>query len=366
MMVGRRRCRGERGELVGVPRPPLKALAGALPIDAEGLLSGAEQSNNSVVFGERLILKLYRRIEEGPHPELEVLRRLDEAKFENAVPLAGWLEYRRRGAEPAVIAVLQGYVPNQGSGWDQAVAAIAEGESQERYESWARLLGTRTAELHLALAGGGGPAFEPEPTTMSDARSVYQSVRALGAHVIEMLSQRLGSLPDLAQADALLVIESKDQLLAPLRGLLEKPLTACRVRCHGDLHLGQVLFTGSDYVFIDFEGEPARRLPERRQKRWSLRDVAGMLRSFHYAAGSAQAPAGWATAAADAYLAGYLERVRGAAFLRSDERELRLLLDAMLLEKALYEVRYELENRPAWVGIPLRGVAELASSETPA
>jgi maltose alpha-D-glucosyltransferase/alpha-amylase len=364
-VAGRRRLKGEGGELVGICRPPLESMLGGLPRDVEAMLTGAEQSNNSVIFGERLILKLYRRIEEGTHPELELLRRLSSEGFENAVPLAGWLEYRRRGGEPAVVALLQGYVPNQGSGWDQALAAISEGDGRDEYRGWARLLGKRTGELHLAMAGGAGPAFVLEPTAMSDTRSIYQSIRVLGTQVVEMLSQRLEGIPTAAQPDAREVIESRGQLLAQLRRLLDRPIAASRMRGHGDLHLGQVLFTGSDYVFIDFEGEPARRLAERRLKRWSLRDVAGMLRSFDYAAAAASAPAGWAAAAADAYLAGYLESAQGAPFLRSDDREVRLLLSALLLEKALYEVRYELENRPAWVGIPLRGLLQLVQSEAP-
>jgi maltose alpha-D-glucosyltransferase/alpha-amylase len=365
-VADRRRLKGESGELVGISRPPLEGMLGGLPRDVEAMLTGAEQSNNSVIFGERLILKLYRRIEEGAHPELELLRRLSSEGFANAVPLAGWLEYRRRGGEPALVALLQGYVPNQGSGWDQALAAIAEGDGRAEYQEWARLLGRRTGELHVALAGGVGPAFVLEPTAMSDARSIYQSIRVLGIQVVEMLSQRLQTMPPAAQPVAVEVIASRTQLLAALRHLLDRPIAACRMRGHGDLHLGQVLFTGSDYVFIDFEGEPARRLAERRLKRWSLRDVAGMLRSFDYAAETASAPAGWAAAAGEAYLAGYLDSARGAAFLRSDDREVKLLLRAMLLEKALYEVRYELENRPEWVGIPLRGLLDLIQSEAPA
>ena len=171
-----------------------------------------------------------------------------------------------------------------------------------------------------------------------------------------------------AQADAALVLGMEGEFMGRLRALLQRPITATRIRTHGDYHLGQVLWTGGDFVIIDFEGEPARPLAERRLKRWPLRDVAGMLRSFDYAVHTSLRPRHrgdpalgrtWLREVTGAYLAAYYETAGSASFLPADETGRKVLLDAFLLEKALYEVRYELNNRPTWVGIPLRGILGL-------
>jgi maltose alpha-D-glucosyltransferase/alpha-amylase len=232
----------------------------------------------------------------------------------------------------------------------------------ERYRPYAELLGRRSAEMHLALASRpDNPAFAPEPTLTGDARSVYQSIRSMAAQVLPVVRRRLELMSDEAGGDAELVLDAWDQLHDRVRGLLRRPISARRIRCHGDYHLGQVLFTGADFVIVDFEGEPARPLRERRLKRWALRDVAGMLRSFAYAGLAAQSPLGeeWASGASEAFLATYVETAQGAPFLPRDDGERELLLDAMLIEKALYELRYELDHRPEWVHIPLRGLANL-------
>ena len=237
---------------------------------------------------------------------------------------------------------------------------------------WATLLGARTGELHAALARSAVEAFEPEPFSKLYQRSLYQGFRAGLRSTLAMLNRRRNQLREDVRAAARTVTEGAEQLeavIAPLRG---GNLDAIRIRTHGDYHLGQVLVTQSDFVIIDFEGEPARPTSERRIKRSPLVDIAGMLRSFDYAArvglqerterGLLSSPsdpianrwAGWWRAEMTvAFLRGYLAVPETRELLPSDSDDLRLLLQAYLLDKALYELRYELANRPAWAAIPL-------------
>src|SRR5207302_7975068 len=187
------------------------------------------------------------------------------------------------------LGILQAYVPNQGDAWAFTLAQLeryfAHPTALAEYLERAALLGRRTAELHLALGGDADDAdFAPAPSTMLDQRSVYQSVRSQATQALSMLRR---PLPPTIQTEAQVLLEIEVELLARLRAILQRPITATRIRTHGDYHLGQVLWTGGDFVIIDFEGEPARPIAERRLKRWPLRDVAGMLRSFDYAANEA-------------------------------------------------------------------------------
>src|SRR4029450_9283561 len=240
------------------------------------------------------------------------------------------------------------------------------------------LLGQRTAELHLDLASSGVSAgFAPEPFTGLHQRSLYQSTRGLMASVFPALQRKVEGLQNGIRAEARTVIDLEPQVLRRFQTILEGQLTGMRIRCHGDYHLGQVLFTGKDFVIIDFEGETTRRLSQRRLKRSPLKDVAGMLRSFHYAAYSAlfnQAARGIVPAARLSNMeewAGVWYKWVGATFLREylhtmgespilprRRDELRTLLGVLVLEKAVYEVDYELNNRPEWLRIPLRGVIQ--------
>ena len=233
--------------------------------------------------------------------------------------------------------------------------------------------------MHAALASETrDPAFAPEPFTEHYQRSVYQSIHTLSRNNLRLLGRVAESLPPGAAHDAKVVLASHGTVDARLRALLSHRFGGQRIRVHGDFHAGQVLHTGRDLVIIDFEGEPARPLSERRLKRSALRDVAGMIRSFHYAAyGSLlhpglvpnvreeDAPAlepwvrVWYRWVSAAYLLGYREATAGAAFLPSDMGEWATVLDAMLFHKAFYELGYELNNRPDWVAIPLRGIAQL-------
>jgi maltose alpha-D-glucosyltransferase/alpha-amylase len=359
----RHRFKGRIGGVLALPTPQLARLrSGGGELAPH--LSGAEQSNNSVVFGERLIMKLFRRVEAGINPDLEMQRFLTERGFPNIPTVAGALLYRRGRDQTSALAMLQAYVPNQGDGWSHALDMLANGDrgAIERYQPLAALLGQRTGELHVALSSyAKDSAFAPEATTMLTTRSIYQSIRTPALQVMRQLKRQLTRLPDDAREDAEAVVALESKLLSRLLALLNRPISAHRIRCHGDYHLGQVLFTGGDFVIVDFEGEPLRPLPERRLKRWASKDVAGMLRSFTYAAEAAEVEFGeeWAERASTAFLRAYWEAAGSAPFASPKVEERRLLLDTMLIEKALYELRYELDNRPGWVRIPLRGLRRL-------
>jgi maltose alpha-D-glucosyltransferase / alpha-amylase len=405
----RRRSSGSTGMLVGSTTKAFTRLRGPDTIKLEAALSVAEQSNNSVVFGERLILKVSRRLEEGVNPELEVGRFLTEkTTFAQIAQIAGSLELRRDKGEPVTLAILQGYVPNQGDAWQYTLTTLdhylkgvelagasveppklprnlvqasagdlpeAAARTVGAYLDSARLLGQRTAELHAALASDPDDvAFAPERVSQQDQRSIYQSLNGVALRSMELLRSQLKRLPEDAREEARQVLELEPRISAALRAFLGRRLTTTRIRVHGDYHLGQVLYTGHDFVIIDFEGEPTRTLYERRLKRLALRDVAGMLRSFHYASRTAlrsehlrsEASARfnswsrfWVDCVSATYLRSYLATAGTASFVPHTVEELDIQLTTMLLEKALYELRYELNMRPDWVRIPLRGIIDL-------
>jgi maltose alpha-D-glucosyltransferase/alpha-amylase len=409
-IIGRRkRLKGSSGLLNGAPTKDFRELRNGGEL--HGQVLKAEQSNTAIVFGERLFLKLFRRLEPGINTDLEMgLFLNEETSFRNTPRIAGAIEYANDGSEPTTVAILQSYIPNSGDAWRYTLDVInrffervvSDPEAVERltkatpsdplltlaekppsnvaqeliagYLADAELLGRRTAQMHLALASREDiAAFRPEPFTPHYQRSIYQSMRTLTVQTFQLLRRRAKQLPD---AEELLGRET--EIHQRLRSLIEGRIGGSRIRVHGDYHLGQVLYTGNDFVIIDFEGEPARPLSERRIKRGALRDVAGMLRSFHYAPyavvygqseGSVIRPedvgaleAGsrfWQRWVSAAFLRAYLEESGTASHLPSNRKELGLLLDAYLLEKALYEIAYELNNRPDWVRIPIRGALEL-------
>jgi maltose alpha-D-glucosyltransferase/alpha-amylase len=413
LIAGRRRLRGERGgELVGAPTRALRGLTQGLDdTNLEPLPIRAEQSNSSINFGGHLIMKLFRKIDSGLNPDLEIGRFLtDERGFLNTPPVAGSIEYVRNGDEPLTVAILQGFVENEGDAWDytldvlrtyfdevlarpdlaapaasSTLAALLDASVIEEpaladeliggYLERARLLGQRTAELHRALASGAGPAFAPEPFSQLYQRSIYQGMRTLTVQIFQGLRKLLPSLPDSVRADAEAALAGEDALMARFQRIVGGKIEASRTRIHGDFHLGQVLFTGKDFMIIDLEGEPMRPISERRIKRSPLRDVAGMLRSFQYAAYSsyfsrvssmsvpeeeAARLRGWADFwcfwVSAEYLGGYIEHAAGAAFMPSARGDLETLLEVYVLEKVVYEVGYEMNNRPTWLSIPLSGI----------
>jgi len=244
------------------------------------------------------------------------------------------------------------------------------------YLEMARLIGKRTGEMHLALASEpDDPRFSPEPFSLLYQRSLYHSMRTLARRVFDLLNKNLSSMSSQVRAKAEAVAPFEKEIITRFSRLYSKKIPSMKIRIHGDYHLGQVLYTGNDFIIIDFEGEPARSIGERRLKRSPLRDVAGMIRSFHYPTYSilfskktfspeeVEALAPWAECwykyTAAAFLQSYLETIKGAPFIPSKNEDLELLLNAYLMEKAIYEVAYELNNRPDWVTIPLKGITDL-------
>ena len=408
---GRRRLKGGSGELAGQPSRAYRSLRGPSEHRLTAVPLGAEQSNSSTAFDERIVLKLFRAIEPGVNPELEVGRFLDEHGFPHVPKVAGAIEYRKGKTEPSTVAIAQGYVANASDLWamtkDEAAAflELVGAETTEPPEptpgtaalvreagdlpeiahrlcgthlETARLLGTRTGELHRTLAGhADDPAFAPEPLTSFHLRSLFQAIRGQTAESFRLLKRHRDRLDPELQERVDQVLAAGPQVEEHLRPLLERRIGGMRIRIHGDYHLGQVIHTGKDVVVIDFEGEPARSIGERRLKRPALTDVAGMLRSYDYAAfgalhderatgavdGDVTTLDRWARAwydwSARAFLDGYRRATAGAAFLPGDDEAFVALLDALLLSKAAYELRYELNSRPEWIGIPLAGIEEL-------
>jgi maltose alpha-D-glucosyltransferase/alpha-amylase len=413
MMARQVTVKGRHGELEGwSTREVRKALEDGA--DLTPSLLGAEQSNTSLRYGSRFILKLVRRLEGGTSPDLEIGRFLTEkAGFTHSPPVLGALEYRRGRGAPRTLAILQGFVANEGDAWrfsmdalgryfDRVLtqkagaspAAVPEGppslfgseptpvvyEMLGTYVQAAELMGRRTAELHRALSSDAeDPAFAPEPFTTLYQRSLVQSARNLVRQAFTLLRRRLRDLPEDARDEAQRVLALEGELLRRTKAALTRRITGQRIRVHGDFHLGQVLYTGRDFVIIDFEGEPARPLGERLIKRSALRDVAGMVRSFHYSGHAAllqRLASGqlrredvtvlepwaryWERWASAVFVRGYLASAGEGAWLSSSPDERRQLLTAYLLDKAVYELAYELNNRPDWVRIPLVGILDLA------
>jgi maltose alpha-D-glucosyltransferase/alpha-amylase len=380
---------------------------------------GGQQSNTSAIFGDALILKLFRKLSPGENPDLEISRFLTENGRHAPVPaMAGAVEYAPQRGEPMTLAVLHEFVANEGDAWvhtlddlgryfervtsdmheeGTASPTLPKGSLLEAarsdppevahemigpYLQEVALLGRRTAEMHLALASDDTkPNFRPEPFTKLYQRSLYQSMRAGARRVFTLLRRQRSKLEETARPLAGRVLELEDAVVERYRAVLDRKISARRIRCHGDLHLGQILYTGKDFVFIDFEGEPDRTITERRIKASPLKDVAGMLRSFHYASFAArfgQIPGVeigpeareaavpwmqfWYAWCAATYLRHYLETARTGDFLPQDDSELETLLDAYVLEKTVYEIGYELNNRPDWVRIPLEGVLDLVGA----
>lgn len=412
--IGRRKSyRGQAGTIIGDrTRGLYTRTRGPAQEKLESALLRVEQSNTSFSFDDRFVLKLYRHLEEGISPELEIGRYLTAGKlFDNAPGVAGALEYHATSqVEPATFAVLHTYVENEGNAWTYTLDALGRYYdhvlarpgvaaplpasrspvlvSQEPLPSLvtelidpflesARVLGQRTAELHLALASGMNDAsFAPEPFSAMYQRSLYHGYRAYLAQVMNALRGLHDTLPAEVKQEADRVLGQSDAIQSRFQLVTRRRISAMRIRCHGDYHLGQVLHTGGDFVIIDFEGEPARSLGERRIKHSPLKDVASMLRSFHYASHVAlhgqtsivvraedvpvleQWARAWYLWVSASFLRSYLDLMADTPVLPSKPEDISVMLDGYLLHKALYEISYEMNNRPDWLIVPLRGIMQ--------
>jgi maltose alpha-D-glucosyltransferase/alpha-amylase len=412
MITGRHVVKGFEGHLIAYPGRFLRHLRKKELLDEKSQVSKSEQSNTAILYGNKLFFKLFRRLDEGMNPDLEVGRFLTERMFfPNVSHFAGAIEYRRPDAEPIVIGILQSYVPNQGDAWTYTLDSVEryfgrvlakKTELQEMpgpprsllevnlkdmaailqemiggdYLEMATLLGRRTAELHSALSSDSeDPEFSPEPFSVLYQRSIYQSLQSLAKRIFVLLKSNAAGMPDDVKEEADKVLKAEKEIMERFKAILIKKMQATRTRIHGDYHLGQVLSTGNDFVIIDFEGEPARALGERRLKKTPLVDVAGMIRSFHYAAYNSLFRHSlfksedvawleswvelWHIYVGGIFLRSYLNTSADATFLPKDKEDIGTLLDIFLLEKALYETGYELNNRPEWVIIPLKGITGL-------
>jgi maltokinase len=340
---------------------PIEGFAGLGRELAEARSVGAEQSNTSIVFDDELILKVFRRLEAGINPELEMLRFLTEHGFSNVAALGGWYAYSG-GPLGATLGILQEFVLDGLDGWGLALDELCT--APERFGERLRRLGEVTGEMHTVLASDpNDPAFAPETPSV-------EALALLTATVDEEIERVFLSLPEDDERLAPIVGRG-EEVREQLRMLAYAGSTGMAIRTHGDYHLGQTLWSEEDWVILDFEGEPARSLTDRRRKRSPLRDVAGMLRSFAYVASAVEllrgnkAPEGWEETARAQFLEGYVATV-DPALLPSGHGEIERLLAVYELEKAVYELQYELDNRPEWVGIPVAGIQRLIESAAPA
>jgi maltose alpha-D-glucosyltransferase/alpha-amylase len=404
---------GKSGDLESEPTEVLRRIRREQGLNMEPKISKAEQSNSSIIYESSVMLKFFRRLDAGTNPELEIERFLSKRDFPYSPQLAGALEYRDQEGATSTMAVLTSFIPGCHDAWEDTLVALSEfydmvsqmpapfkqasasaeaetaplrhsaqgqspGELLGSYLQDAETLGQRTASLHLTLASDSDdPAFRPEPWTQEDQQALFESARVLTRHNFELLRQRLASLPTESQGLGSRVEGLQDSILCRFERILQHPINAVRIRTHGDYHLGQVLHHGPDFLIIDFEGEPAISLEERRRKQSALRDVAGMIYSFFYAAHAAlreQTAAAdeqvqlenqlawaryWSVWVGTNYLRSYLKTAGEAPFVPENETALKIMLDVELLRKAIYELGYELNNRPEWASIAFRVLLDL-------
>ncbi|MGI0091088.1 MAG: putative maltokinase, partial [Nitrososphaerales archaeon] len=410
-----RASRGEQGEIVG--RTMVNHVSPNIPEgELKSSVLGSEQSNTSLVYQEKCVLKLIRRIEEGRNPELEIGEFLTKRGFDGSPKVFGSISYRTPGAEPSTVAVLEEYIRNEGNAWSLFSEEFRKFQEKMRAKKPAQeatpqitsapsltvqpqptnsleemighafvdnvsLLGKRTGQFHLALmTETEDPDFRPEPFGYLEQVAISQSMISYSKRVFERC-ERASGLPEETKKEIDDLVSRRGEISNRFLALRKTKLDCMRSRNHGDYHLGQVLFTGKDFTIIDFEGEPARSLSDRRLKKSPIRDVAGMLRSFQYVAYSAimsdsttgakedttssmEWASTWTKAVSDIFLKSYLQTVETSAIVPKDKDALAILLDAYLLEKSIYELGYELDNRPSWLTIPTRGIKDLIGASS--
>ncbi|MGC1242154.1 MAG: maltose alpha-D-glucosyltransferase [Chryseosolibacter sp.] len=377
------------------------------------VLSG-EQSNTSIIYGNRYFLKIFRKVDRAINPDLEITRFLTEdTSFRNIPAFVGAIEWQYE-KDSLVVGMMQEMIESSGDAWVTMLDRLNDYNetilvsnlpiaSSEKlgslfdpvaYENipeefkelidantaeQARLLGVRTGEMHLALASGTTADFKPEEYSLHYQRSLYSGLQSLVRGTFLNQSKNLQKLDPDVRGEAAEVLDMKEDILEVLRRIYRRKINVIKIRIHGDYHLGQVLFTGKDFVITDFEGEPARSYSERRLKRSPLRDVAGMIRSFHYAAYGSLVLDNhirkedftkllpfietWYHYMSGFFMKAYLDTVKGSAFIPDNKEDLETLMTTFLLEKAIYELNYELNNRPGWVLIPLRGIKALMKKD---
>jgi maltose alpha-D-glucosyltransferase/alpha-amylase len=404
---------GDRGRIRATATTALTARVRSAQPRLDARQSTGEQSNTTVFFGQEFMLKLFRQLEAGENPDVELNEFLWAHGYRHVPEPLGSIRYEG----PALVATLgiaQRFVPGDGTAWDATLEILHRSLDRARamdpppahglgdgllddgagephwqsselvapYAGFATLLGERTAELHMVLAcDAEAPAFKPEPFTIEYQHSLVQAARERLDGSCDLLARQLARLPNEVEPLAEEVFACRGRLRASLDACDSMAVSACRIRCHGDYHLGQVLHGSGDFTVLDFEGEPAQPLALRRQKGSALYDVCGMLRSFHYAGTVAWQSdrwrledrtslrnwsEAWCRRVSALFLSAYLKRAHAAGvspvFLPESRDELRRLLRLHLIDKCSYELSYELNNRPAWVGVPMAGLIGLANA----
>jgi maltose alpha-D-glucosyltransferase/alpha-amylase len=376
----------------------------------------AEQSNTSITYDNRFFLKLYRKVDRAMNPDLEIAHFLTEhAKFEHVPAFIGAIEWKFQH-DSLIMGMMQVMVESNSDAWTYIMSRLDDynerilefgeltppplrgsltdplayedlpAEMRELIDGQIaeqiRLLGVRTGQMHMALASRNDiPDFKPEEYSLHYQRSLFAGLQSLVRGTFQNQSRNISKLSDEVRREAEEVLAMKDEILQELKGIYRKKIDVVKIRIHGDYHLGQVLFTGKDFIITDFEGEPARSYSERRLKRSPLRDVAGMLRSFHYAAYcsllldnqirtedlSKLMPFAelWYHYMSGIFMNAYLKTVGDSAFIPKEKGDLNTLMTTFLLEKAIYELNYELNNRPGWVMIPMRGIKSIMRKGVP-
>ncbi|HVW14674.1 MAG TPA: maltose alpha-D-glucosyltransferase [Mucilaginibacter sp.] len=406
-----------RNEIIFAGNRALRKHVEAQPRTRPKVIS-AEQSNTSITYDNTYYLKIYRKVDRAVNPDVELTEFLSrKAGFKNIPGFVGTVEWRF-GKETMVLGMLQEMVPSNSDGWaymldrlddfneklltHTAAARISTelhgtltgpvsydetpGDMKELLEGTVaelvRLLGIRTGEMHLALASDHeDPAFKPEAFSLHYQRSLFSSLVSLVRVAFQNLSRNLKKLPEKVRDEAEELLAMKDEILNTLKRIYSKKIESYKIRVHGDYHLGQVLFTGKDFMILDFEGEPARSYSERRLKYSALRDIAGMVRSFHYAAyGSLFLDnqireeditkllpfvEQWYHYMSGYFMLSYLDTVNSSGIVPTIQEDLEILLQTHLLQKAIYELNYELNNRPAWVIVPIRGIKAIMNKQQP-
>ncbi|MBU1086925.1 MAG: maltose alpha-D-glucosyltransferase [Candidatus Omnitrophica bacterium] len=383
-----------------------------LPLDS--IILKAEQSNTSILYGNTFFMKLFRKLDSGINPDIEITKYLTEKKnCQNTPVFAGHIEYSNMKKEVTSICLLQSYIPSESDAWKYTLDHVKNyfdlvltqrnikkdaggkpgliqtnkennlnelpGLIDSIYFEMIRKLGQRTGEMHIKLSEEAqNPDFKPETFSMLYQRSVFQAMGSQERLVFRLLKNNLNKLSESLQQEAASVLADEKKIMQRLKLILQTKYSAKKIRIHGDYHLGQVLFTGKDFTIIDFEGEPARPLSERKLKRSAIRDIAGMLRSLHYAAYATlflnksirdedvailqSAAEDWYKYVSNIFIESYYQTIGKAEFLPKTDLEFKNLLQIYLLDKAIYELGYELNNRPDWLIIPLRGIRQVLNN----
>jgi len=372
--------RGERGGLLSHPdatQAAKRVLESARGGPVRVVPIGLEQSNTSVRLGPAHVFKLFRKLDEGENPQIEIGRFLaTHSTFRSVPPFEGSLTYQAPDGRSATLGLLEGWIDNDGDGWSYVVSQLTRvADGSASLEALARdmfVLGTTTADFHFALAcDHGSPAFAPEPVTPTDVHAWRSALVAQADRVMSLVERHHAEWPPAARDLGRALLASRPLVFERPAADVGPGRSFQKIRTHGDYHLGQTLKTAEGFTLIDFEGEPARSLGERRVKQCALRDVAGMIRSFDYAAETVNERPGRvegrrlsSSALRDPFVEGYTTNATagGALFVPSAPDVLKSWIGFFALEKALYEVEYEINNRPGWVHIPLRGAIRLTRS----